>query len=150
MKTITFAFLCLFTSTTFAQTDRENVVLEALGGFSALALYNTYIVVGAVADGYAYEVYDKEMATNLVTEQIPSIQLLIDHCDKLLTGTNLQNASDKEYVSGIRTALYLLKDEATALKSYIETGNEDDQKTYGDKRSTAWNKISVLLGIEQK
>jgi hypothetical protein len=150
MKTITLAFLCLFTSATFAQTDRENVVLEALGGFSALALYNTYIVIGAVADGYAYEVYDKEMATNLVAEQIPSVQLLIDHCDKLLAGTNLQNAPDKEYVSGIRTALYLLKDEAAALKSYIETGKEDDQKAYSDKRNSAWNKISALLGIEQK
>jgi hypothetical protein len=150
MRTITVVFLCLFSTATFAQTDRENVVLEALGGFSALALYNTYIVVGAVADGYAYEVYDKEMATNLVTEQISSIQILVDHCDKLLTGTNLQNASDKEYVTGIRTALYLLKDEAAALKGYIETASEDDQKAYSDKRNAAWKKISVMLGLEQK
>jgi hypothetical protein len=147
---LVFVFLFTFSQSATAQTDRENVVLEALGGFSALALYNTYIVVGAVADGYVSEVYTKEMANNLIAEQISSVELLTEHCNKLLTGDVLQNPSDKEYVSGIREALKLLKAEATAFKSYIESGAESDQKTYDTNRNAAWAKISKLLGIEEK
>jgi hypothetical protein len=143
-------FLFTFGNSATAQTDRENVVLEALGGFSALALYNTYIVVGAVADGYVSEVYTQEMATNLIAEQIPSIELLTEHCNKLLAGNVLQNASDKEYVSGIREALKLLQTEASALKDFIASGNESDQKAYDESRNAAWAKISKLLGFEQK
>lgn len=62
----------------------------------------------------------------------------------------LQNASDKEYISGIRDALKLLKSEATALKGYIESGNENDQRAYDENRNAAWAKISKLLGLEEK
>lgn len=150
---ISFAILVFsltFGSTVNAQTDRENVVLEALGGFSALALYNTYIVVGAVADGYASDIYTSEMATNLIAEQISSIELLQEHCDKLLSGTVLQNPSDKEFVTGIREALKLLKSEAKSFKNYIESGSEGDQKAYNDNRNAAWTKIAKLLGIQEK
>jgi hypothetical protein len=143
-------FLFAFGNSATAQTDRESVVLEALGGFSALALYNTYIVVGTVADGYVSEVYDKEMATNLIAEQIASVDALVENCNKLLTGDVLQSASDKEYIAGIRDALKLLKAEATAFKNYIESGNESDQKTYDQNRNAAWAKIAKLLGIEEK
>jgi hypothetical protein len=143
-------FLLTIGHSATAQTERENAVLEALGGFSALALYNTYIVVGAVADGYVSEVYTKEMAIDLIAEQISSLDLLSEHCTKLLTGTVLQNASDKEYVTGIRESLKLLKSEATALKNYINSGSESDQNAYNENRNAAWTKIAKLLGIEQK
>jgi hypothetical protein len=147
---LVFVFLFTFSQSATAQTDRENVVLEALGGFSALALYNSYIVVGAVADGFVSDVYTKEMAISLITEQISSLELLIEHCNKLLTGGVLQNASDKEYVSGIREALKLLKAEASALKGFVESGNETDQKAYDENRNAAWSKIAKLLGLEEK
>jgi hypothetical protein len=143
-------FLFTFGNSATAQTDRENAVLEALGGFAALSLYNTYIVVGAVADGYASEVYTQEMAINLLAEQVSSVELLTEHCNKLLTGSVLQNASDKEYISGIRDALKLLQAEASSYKNFIESRSENDQKAYDENRNAAWAKISKLLGFEQK
>lgn len=133
-----------------AQSDREGALLEAVGAFSALALYNTYIVIGATADGYISQIYEKETAINLTQEQVASMQNLWDICNKLLAPGILKDQSDRAYVSDVKTTVGLLKEESAALKGYIETGSETDQLTYNEKRNAAWSKISKLLGIEQK
>src|SRR5436190_1258709 len=74
MKTLRLFLISVFafglTNFAFAQDDGKTEALTALGSASGLLMYNTYVGIGAIADGYSGDVYDSTTVASLMTEQI--------------------------------------------------------------------------------
>jgi hypothetical protein len=123
-------------------------VLEALGASSAMLIYNTYMVIGAISDGNADGNYEDELSIQLLDEQIMAINLLDTHYTDVLNSGFLVEESDKKFMQDVIKALHLLKNEAYYLKRYISSSQESDLHEYDASRKEAWNMIRELLGIE--
>jgi hypothetical protein len=131
-----------------AQNDPKSVSLETLGVLSGMVMYNTYLTIGGIADGYEYEVYESEYVVQLMDEQISAMNNVILQFDELRQSGFVEDRADLDFIENIQEALNLLASEAQALKAYADTGEQEDVETFQDYRRRAWDKISGLLGIE--
>lgn len=127
----------------------ENV-LEAFGAVSAIALYNTYITIGTVADGYVEEVYESDYVITLMSEQESMIEILTTQLQSCIDDTEEGhlNEDDKSYLISMTNALDHLKNEAVGLSNFARTNSDDALSQYSDSRDLAWKEISIMLGIE--
>lgn len=131
-----------------ARTPKETAALETMGATSGLLVYQTYLVIGSVADGYGASGYTKETVVTLMDEQVASCNNIIGTFDKLLLSGFLTDPTDEKYVRDIITTMKLLVDEAKLLKIYVETPNDANLATYDATRIKAWNMITALLSIK--
>ena len=149
MRTLFFILgLSFFTySPTKAQCSED--LLESYGGMSVIAMYNTYISIGAIADGYTAEKYDAAYVQDLMNEQIAMLTTVSDMLTKVVENNNNNvDISDKNFMSGILIAFDYLKLEAESLKEYCNTNSTDASALYDTNRQLAWDKISELMGLE--
>jgi hypothetical protein len=143
--------IILFTFSGFsiarAQCDAD--VREAFGGVSSITIYNTYLTIGAIADGHVNDVYDAERVKELMGEQATMLQSVIDMLSKCQTAkSNGLSADDVLYVKDLIACLKSLKEEALGLSDYAITGSEAGQTKYNTNRDKAWSQIKTLMGIE--
>ena len=130
----------------FGQCSSE--VREAFGGTASIALYNTYITIGAVADGYVAESYDSERVQTLMDEQVSMINVLIDFLNKAIDDPSESLTSDdKDYLREMITCLNYLKAEAQGLHDIALYGSDDASNRYNTNRDLAWTSIELLLGL---
>lgn len=127
----------------------KDVALETLGATSGLMLYNTYITIGAMADGHSNDVYDTDFVVSMMDEQMASLNSLDTSYSELLASGFLTDPSDVEYVKDMRVAIGYLHNEAYYLKAYVRSNSESDLDNYKSYRNKAWSKIAELLGIEE-
>jgi len=144
-------FFLLMTLTWFgsasAQTnDGKTEALESIGVLSAVTVYNTYLAIGAVADGYG-AAYDAEYAITLMEEQKNLLANTIAQLDVLLKSDYL-DASDKEFVKQISECINYLKMEAETMSKYVSSESEADLDAYNFYRDRAWAMIEDLLGLK--
>jgi len=152
MKKILISFCLLVTSFTgFTQTceEREGKLLEAVGSFSAGLLYNTYGVIGSIADGYAHDAYDLQTVNDLLDAQKRLTDNLVKVLDDLKSGNFLKDKSDQDYSVSAIDVLKGLKKQAQLLQDYAKTSNKQKQSDYEDQRKKNWNDISKLMGIDE-
>lgn len=153
MKNIlTFCILSLFMfGFVNAQTSnvKEDAALHTLGATSGLLVYQTYMVIGAVADGHNAEAYTKETVNTLMDEQIASCTNINDSYQKLLASGFLTSKGDQDYVRELMATISVLKEEATALKAYVNNSTDANVQTYQKARTQAWDLISKLLGFDE-
>lgn len=128
-----------------AQTGKD-AALTALGGTCGALMYNTYLAIGATADGYNAEAYDVETVRALMEEQIGTIATLKDQFKSLINSGFLTNPSDKEYMQEITSTMSLLSTQATALRDYVDGNGTAD--AFETARQNSWAKIAELLGLE--
>jgi hypothetical protein len=134
----------------FGQTlTGKDTALETLGGVTALMLYNTYVCIGAIADGYGAEVYDDLTVEELMDEQIVSLTSVEQQLNTLLQSDFLTDADDRAFLTDAIATVKLLRDEADALADYAINLEEEAMTTYDTARTAAWKKIAALLGIEE-
>lgn len=142
----------MFASCASAQTTtpdpKETAALETMGATSGLLIYQTYLVIGSVADGYGASGYTKETVVTLMNEQVASCNNIIDVFNKLLASGFLTDAADQQYVRDIIDTEKLLIAEAKLLMVYVETPNDANLATYDAARLKAWASITVLLDIK--
>ncbi|MCE3258517.1 MAG: hypothetical protein K0S12_158 [Bacteroidetes bacterium] len=142
------AFNPLTAQTKSTTPTGKNAALETLGATSAMLLYNTYICIGSVADGYE-KVNTKETVSSLLGEQAKGIEVIINNYSKLLESGFLESESDKEFIrKAIRCAGYLQK-EASSYKNYVETKDVGEVDKYNVARNNAWSLIEDLLGLKK-
>ena len=129
-----------------ASNDKgKDKALETIGTISGIALYNTYIAIGGVADAYAKEVYESDYIVQLMDEQVASLNGLQDKYNELLKSGFLTDKSDIDYIKEIIKAFGYLSDEAEGLSEMAKKG---DNTLFSKSRTKAWDKISDLLGFE--
>lgn len=146
--TLLLSILCLAFGLNAQNCKGKSAALEVMGGTSGIAVYNTYLVVGLVADNYSEEVYDADRSTQLIDEQIGAIKVIEDQFKALQESGFLTDPSDVQYVKGIIDAFSLVKEEAVALNNYIDSGSQADLDDYSAAREEAWAAVKELLGIE--
>ena len=71
MKKIFFAFLLTASVNSFSQPceEREVKLQQAMVSFSSALMYNTYGVIGSIADAYVKNAYNAEMVDQLMNAQ---------------------------------------------------------------------------------
>src|SRR5712671_4901173 len=96
-KNIIFLFLLIASISSFSQTceQREGKLLEAVGGFSAGALYNTYLLIGMVWD--EKENYDTAIARQILDEQKNLSETLAKTMEELKNGGYLKDKKDQDF-----------------------------------------------------
>lgn len=150
MRKLLFAGLLSMLSITTTKAQCSTSVLEAFGATSSLAVYNTYITIGTIADGYVGETYDAEYTIDLMDEQITMISTVVDYIDKILNDSKSGvSADDKDYLREMKACLNDLYDEAEGLKEYATDNNSGTDK-YNAARDAAWAKIEELLGLNDE
>lgn len=133
----------------YGQCSEE--VREAFGGTSSLALYNTYITIGAIADGFVSDSYDSERVQSLMDEQTAMIDVLKDLLDKAVKDDSESlTPDDKMYLREMITCLDYLKKEAQGLHDIAVDGSDDANKRYNTNRDLAWDLIEELLGLNEE
>lgn len=148
-KIFSISIITLFIFSASAQEDKAPA-LETIGAASGLLLYNTYLAIGTISDAYKGECYDAELASELAREQINSIDFLIKQYKTLLASGFVESQEDKSYISEMVVTFGYLKNEATHINAYIQSGAESDLEKYEYNRNEAWKKISQLLGFDEK
>jgi len=129
------------------QNTPEDDVLETLGLMGGVSLYNTYVLIGAVSDGFANEGYSDELATTLLNKQIGLIDAQIAQY-KTVGKSFVKKASDKEAITTINEIFVGLKAQAQYAIDYIATPSNDAAEIYDEQREANWAKISEFLGME--
>lgn len=152
MKKIFFIILIsLLSAPSFSQTceEREDKLLQAFGGFSAGFLYNTYGLIGSVADGYMKDVYSDEMLNDLMKAQKNVLDNLVTVLSNMITEKTLNDVADVNYCNKAINIMKGLKTQAELLQEYGRKRNRDSQNAYDAQRQKNWKDISQLMGIKE-
>lgn len=128
----------------------STAVLEGFGSVSAIAIYNTYITIGSIADGYTNETYDANYVSTLMTEQSAMIDVINQSLQACVDDDSegALDSVDKKYISDFIVALEYLRKEAEGFQEYVSTESESGLNKYSKNRDLAWKKIAELLELE--
>jgi len=147
MKKACVYFIMTITSftTVFGQTDGKSKALESIGVLSAVTIYNTYLAIGAMADGYG-TAYEADYVITLMGEQKSLLANTITQLNLLMESDYL-DSNDKEFIKQTTDCINYLKMEAEAMTKYIESESQADIDSYNFYRDRAWTMIEELLGL---
>jgi hypothetical protein len=129
--------------------EREGKLLELNGGLSAGFVYNTYAVIGSLADGFGHEAYDKETITNLLEAQKKLASNMINMFNDVLGKNILTDQDDKDYLGEIVNITKGFIIEIDAFLKYVQNKTQRNLDAFQSKRSEIWKRISKLMGIEE-
>lgn len=121
-----------------------------MGGLCAGYMYNTYITVGAVADAFVSEQYDKDRTIALMQEQVGMIGSIVKMMQSMLDMKALKSQSDIDYTKEVIVVLKGLSQQAQYVIDIVEKKTTDANSKYDKQRLSNWSKISKLLGIDDE
>lgn len=125
-------------------------VLQAFGGTSSIALYNTYLAIGAIADGFVAEAYEGSYVVSLMNEQSSMLEVVKAQLQGALDDKKSgMSEDDNAYLRQMITTLDHLRLEAEGLSKYAVDGSQEADKQYNDNRTKAWDLISEMLGLSE-
>ncbi len=135
-------FLVAAMTLTAYNSKQEEQLMYNQGFFGAVFCYQTYTVIGVIADSWVGKVYKSEDAVELITE---TINFLTNARKNLNDLTQLQiSSSDRSVLLQMLSIIDDLNREADALKNFIQTGETKYQDNYSYYREQAWKKIKEL------
>ena len=76
---------------------QENLI-ASVDVLSSVALYNTYIAIGSIGDGYSAEYYTGEEAITFMEEQITLMQIVAEQIKNLADSGEITNVEDIAYL----------------------------------------------------
>jgi len=128
----------------------QDSMLESVGSLSAVALYNSFLVIGGVGDGYADAYFSEEYVTESMAEQISFMSSLSEQMQKLVDSGELVDPSDIAFISEEISVFAGLQRQASYLKDYVSNGFlESDFNAYDGQRLQNWDDISRILGLDE-
>jgi hypothetical protein len=131
-----------------AAAKAKGIFLEALGGLSAIHLYQTHLNIGLLADNVeskAYTVDDAKKRLNLVMGFVDSVEEKLTKVEK--AGLD---ADDVEALQDIKAMTGLLRLEAQTLASYWTDGTKEQADQYQQARKAANTGLAKALGLDAK
>jgi hypothetical protein len=150
MKKLLVIYLLMISLPGFTQNnERETRLLQAVNGFSAATLYNTYGVIGSVADAYVNKAYTATVVNQLMTAQKNLAENLVNVFGSLVKDSILIAPADRDYAASCIIILNGLKLQAGLLQEYSSTNSNKKQDAYEDQRKKNWSAISQLMGIKE-
>ena len=152
MKKILVAICLLaFASNSFAQTceEREDKLLGMMGSFSAGFLYNTYGLIGSIADGYGHDAYNTTTATDLLTAQKKLADNMISLFEKTINENAFKDQKDKDYLTSCVAIIKGFKTQIDLLLKIVKNNSQNNLDNYDVQRTKNWKDISKLMGIDE-
>ena len=140
------AFVVFQSPVSKAQTGKSDA-LETLGSITGMLMYNTYVGIGSIGDGYEEGVYDAKYVGDVMDEQVSGIKAVNAQLLVLLNSGFLDDEADLSFMRDVRTTFDLLINEAEKLKEYAASTDQGDADKFQSYRKQAWSKISDLLGL---
>lgn len=151
MKSLTLSFYLFLGSIQFSFGQCSTTVLEGFGSVSAIAVYNTYITIGSVADGYVGEVFEADYVVTLMDEQKSMISVVKESLNACVNDQSegKLDQDDKNYLQELTLCLSYLEAEADGLLNFASSGSEEALDKYSENRDKAWELLESLLGLEE-
>ena len=151
MKNIFFSILLMASINSFCQPceEREAKMKQAMVGFSSALLYNTYGVIGSIADAFVKDAYKQETVEDLMNAQKNLADNLVKVLDGLVKDNMLNTTIDRDYAVSAISILEGLKKQASFLQEYTQTKKQQKQEDYDDQRKKNWSALSKLMGIKE-
>jgi hypothetical protein len=134
-----------------AQTceEREGRLLEVMGTLSAGFLYNTYALLGAIADGHAHDAFSNESATDILNAQIQLAENITGMLEKTIREKAFKEKKDEDYITSCITIIKGLKSQADYLVGLVKNNSQKNTNAYEDQRKKNWKDLSKLMGIPE-
>jgi HEAT repeat protein len=120
--------------------------LEVIGSLAAGQLYQGYLNIGLLADGWAEDLYDEDDARQLLA----SVSGLLDTLDKQMARLDKLplDKEDRQAVRQVRKLSGLLRRQVEELEAFWKTGDKEHGAAYEKLRQEAWSGVSALLQLE--
>ena len=143
--------LCLnFSSPALSQTceERESKLLELNGSLSAGFMYNTYAVLGSLADGFGHEVYDKETITDLMTAQRKMVSNMVEVLEKSIAEKLFVAKDDRDFTSASIVVVKSFITQVDLFLKYVQNRSQKNLNAFQAERTNNWKQLSKLMGID--
>lgn len=148
MKKLLITIGLVISGYTGASAQCSGEVLQAFGATSAMAMYNTYVTIGSVADAYNSSAYEASYVKQLMDEQLVFLGNVRDYLDKAVDAKESGLSDDDiKYMKEMNECLGYLEDEAEGLKEFAETASDKSRDKYSKGREKSWAMIEELLGL---
>jgi hypothetical protein len=115
--------------------EPADIPLKTTAALAVAFAYQTQTSLGLTADAFAHKLHDKPTCAQLLKSAIGFLSPLIEQLEDV-SELELDEA-DKMFFEKLVESLRLLKDEAEALDTFVNTGRESDRKPYLDLREQA-------------
>ena len=152
MKKIICCFVILvFSYQSFSQQNcdeserNSNAIIAAL---SAGFLYNTYALIGSLADGYESNAYDDATLVDLLDAQKQMARNMSTLFEKQETDPNLQELGRKEYLRSVTTIIKEFELQMNLLVKMVQNKSRKNIEAYTTQRRKSWTDISKLMGVK--
>jgi hypothetical protein len=139
------AFTLLLPTTLVAQSEDADPALYAVGALGASNLYNSYFLLGTLADGYATGAYTAEFADELARDIIGLSESAVEVLEDLSDDGAIAGG-DRRLVSRMIRAHELLIQQSWGLITYVEDTSQTEAWFY--YRRLTWEAITEILELE--
>lgn len=150
-KLLLFFLFSAFFFTTKAQQsgEREPKLIELLNSYSAGFLYNTYGLIGSIADGFTAEAWPASQATDLLDAQKKLAENMSVQLEKMISEGAFEKEKDRNYMSSVSRLLRGLGMQAGLLTNLVNNKNRKTTEAYEKQRDQNWKDLSKLMGIKE-
>ncbi len=128
--------------------DRENKLFELFNNFSTAYLFNTYGLIGSLADGYDHNTYDNATVTDLMNAQKKLASDLATVIEKKLDEELFSDDKRKKYLNSFISVLKEFSVQIDLFLKMVKNNSRKNQDAYVDQRKKSWKDISSLVGIK--
>ena len=143
--------LCLnFSSHSLSQTceERQGKLLELNGSLSAGFMYNTYAVLGSLADGFGHEVYDKETITDLMAAQRKMASNMVEVLEKSIAEKLFVDQDDRDFTTASVVVVKSFITQVDLFLKYVQNRSQKNLNAFQAERTSNWKQLSKLMGID--
>jgi hypothetical protein len=123
----------------------SNAIIAAV---SAGFLYNTYALIGSLADGYESNAFDEATLVDLFSAQKQMARNMSSLFEKQDTDPNLQDLGRKEYMRSLTAIIKEFELQMNLLEKMVQNKSRKNIEAYTTQRSKSWKDISKLMGAK--
>lgn len=129
--------------------ERESQLLGAMGSLSAGFLYNTYGLIGSIADGYGHDAYKAATVTDLLNAQQKLADNVIELLEKMIKENVFKDQDDKDYMASSINIIKVLKSQVQIFLNFMNNKKQENLDAYDAQRNKNWKDLSKLMGIKE-
>ena len=120
-----------------------------MGSLSAGFLYNTYGLIGSIADGYGHDAYTAETVTDLLKAQKNLIDNMITLLEKTIGEKTFKAKSDKDYMTSSVSILKGFETQTDLFLKLVKSKSQKNIEAYDEQRNKNWKDLSKLMGVKE-
>lgn len=120
-----------------------------MGSLSAGFLYNTYGLIGSIADGFSHDAYDENTTTDLLNAQKKLADNMVSLFEKIIGENALKDQKDKDYLTAFISIIKGFKTQVDLLLKVVKNNSKNNLDNYETQRTKSWKDISQLMGIKE-